>query len=158
MGRKKKEKPLVLEVDKPKRAPRKHSDATRALISERRRARTVQPRNISQSSKRKFFYDELLKDYGKDPKLKKWIDDHKYELGYLDNVNDFRMLDSDYERWGCSTEYREMYTKEYEQKCADILYSDERTPTNESTSDPWEMIDTCDYGEDTFDNGWLEDE
>ena len=154
MPRIKKEKP-----PKPPKAKvtRKHSEATRALISERRRARTVQPRNVSQSAKSLSFYSELLKDYKViDKKLsprqkkqmedaQKWIEQNKHDLGHIDNVNDFRMLEPDYERWGILTEYKEMYCNEYEEKVSDMIYSEERTPMNNNASnDPYDMVENLD--------------
>lgn len=177
MGRRKKEQqePIIKidteEVPKKKRAKRVHSEETKALISERRRSRTVQPRNISQSPKRKFFYDELVNDYGKiDKRLSdrkksqmqsaiKWIEENKYNLGHVDDVNDFRMLENDYERWGILTEYKEMYCNQYETKIGTIIYSDELTPMNDNESDdPYMMLENMDldfaeiFGTGDFDN------
>lgn len=153
MGRKKKEKPLVLDVDKKKRPPRTHSEATKKLISERRRARTQQPRHAGQSNKRLTFYAELKHEYDSigDKKMsekkkrelqdaREWIENNKVELGHVDNVTDFRQLLPDYEKWGVLTEYREMYHKNYEEKVGDILYSDERTPANEVSNDPFDIV------------------
>lgn len=142
---------------KPKRKGRKHSEATKALISERRRARTVQPRNISQSNKRKSFYDELNHEWSKVSEKKmsqkkreeleaarEWIQKNKHNLGHIEGANDFRMLEPDYERWGILTEYKEMYFNEYEQQVGDVLYSDERTPINENSNDPFDIVSNMD--------------
>lgn len=139
--------------NKPKRAGRRHSEATRALISERRRARTVQPRNVSQSNKRKSFFDELNHEWSKVNEKKisekkkaeieaarKWIQENKHNLGHVEGANDFRMLEPDYQRWGILTEYKEMYLNEYEQCIGDVLYSDERTPINETSNDPYDIV------------------
>ncbi len=152
-GRKKKERPLVLSTEPKKRKP--HSQETRDKISEKRRARTVQPRNISQSDKRKSFYDELAHEYGKKNNKKisdrkreqleiarKWIENNKYELGHIDNLNDKKYVLEQYEKDGIVTEYIQMYHKEYELQVGSMLYSDERTPVNNKESDdPYDMVD-----------------
>jgi formylmethanofuran dehydrogenase subunit E len=127
-----------------KRIGHKHSQETKALISERRRARTVQPRNVSQSKKRTSFYHELLREYSKNPEAVKWIEDNKSELGYIENLTSREQLLEVYEKHGILTEYFEMYSKVYEEKCGDILYSDERTPVNDKSLDPWDMVENLD--------------
>lgn len=156
-GRKKKEKPLVLDVEKPKR---RHSAETRAKISEKRRARLVQPRNVSQSARRTSFYAELLNDYknfgGKKISAKKkeelkialqWIENNKKELGYIskEDLYDRKQLLEIYEKHGIITEYIAMYHDQYEEKVGSMLYSDERTPVNDRLSDdPYDMADSFD--------------
>lgn len=156
-GRKKKEKPLVLKEDKPKR---RHSQATRDKISEKRRARTVQPRNISQSARRTSFYAELLNDYknfgGKklSPKKKEelkialqWIENNREELGYIskEDLFDRKQVLEIYQKNGIITEYIAMYHDQYEEQVGSMLYSDERTPFNDRMSDdPYDMADQFD--------------
>jgi len=127
-----------------KRIGRKHTAETKALISERRRARTTQPRNVSQSKKRTSFYQELLHDYAKHPDAVKWIEQNKMELGHIENLQAREQLLEVYNKHGILTEYLEMYSKVYEEKCGDILFSDERTPLNEKSDDPWQMADNLD--------------
>lgn len=139
--------------NKPKRVGRTHSQKTRDLISERRRARTVQPRHIGQSSKRKSFYDELNHEWSKVSEKKisdkkrveieaarKWIQENKENLGHVEGANDFRLLEPYYEKYGILTEYKEMYHSAYEERVGDVLYSDERTPTNETSNDPYDIV------------------
>lgn len=138
-----------------KRIGKKHSEETKRLISERRRSRDVQPRNVSQTTKRTSFYHELLHTYGKNKELRKWIEDNKYELGYIDNLNSREQLLETYEKYGILTEYLEMYSRIYEEKCGDIVFSDERTPLNTKETDPWEMADNLDeynsiFGEEEY--------
>lgn len=133
-----------------KRIGRKHTPETKALISERRRARTVQPRNVSQSKKRISFYQELLNDYSKDPEALKWIEQNKFDLGHIENVQCREQLLEIYNKHGILTEYLEMYSKVYEEKCGDILFSDERTPINERSDDPWQMADNLDEYQSIF--------
>ena len=127
-----------------RRTGRKHTAETKALISERRRARTTQPRNVSQSKKRTSFYQELLNDYSNNPEALKWIEENKSDLGHVDNLNSREQLLEIYNKHGILTEYLEMYSKVYEEKCGDILFSDERTPVNVRSDDPWEMIENID--------------
>lgn len=127
-----------------KRIGRKHTAETKALISERRRARTTQPRNVSQSKKRTSFYQELLNDYSKHPEALEWIESNKLDLGHIENLQSREQLLEVYSKHGILTEYLEMYSKVYEEKCGDILFSDERTPINERSDDPWEMADNID--------------
>lgn len=127
-----------------KRIGKKHSEETKRLISERRRSRDVQPRNVSQTRKRTSFYHELLHTYGKNKELRKWIEDNKVELGYVENLNSREQLLETYEKYGILTEYLEMYSRVYEEKCGDILFSDERTPTNIKENDPYDMVDNLD--------------
>jgi hypothetical protein len=127
-----------------KRIGRKHTAETKALISERRRARTTQPRNVSQSKKRTSFYQELLSDYSKNPDALKWIEENKSELGHVEDLHSREQLLEIYNKHGILTEYLEMYSKVYEEKCGDILFSDERTPVNDRSDDPWEMIENID--------------
>lgn len=127
-----------------KRIGKKHSEETKRLISERRRSRDVQPRNVSQSTKRTSFYHELLHTYGKNKELRKWIEDNKYELGYIENLNSREQLLETYEKHGILTEYLEMYSRIYEEKCGDIVFSDELTPLNIREDDPYQMIENLD--------------
>lgn len=127
-----------------KRIGKKHSEETKRLISERRRSREVQPRNVSQTRKRTSFYHELLNDYGKNPELREWIEKNKHELGYIENLNSREQLLETYEKHGILTEYLEMYSRIYEEKCGDIVFSDERTPVNTKEDDPWQMADNLD--------------
>jgi hypothetical protein len=127
-----------------KRTGRKHTAETKALISERRRARTTQPRNVSQSKKRTSFYQELLNDYGKNPEAITWIEQNKFDLGHIENLTCREQLLEVYSKHGILTEYLEMYPKVYEEKCGDILFSDERTPINDRSDDPWQMADNLD--------------
>lgn len=127
-----------------KRIGKKHSEETKRLISERRRSRDVQPRNVSQTRKRTSFYHELLHTYGKNKELRQWIEDNKIELGYVENLNSREQLLETYEKYGILTEYLEMYSRVYEEKCGDILFSDERTPTNIKENDPYDMVDNLD--------------
>jgi len=127
-----------------RRTGRKHTAETKALISERRRARTTQPRNVSQSKKRTSFYQELLNDYSDNSEALKWIEDNKNELGHVEDLNSREQLLEIYNKHGILTEYLEMYSKVYEEKCGDILFSDERTPVNVRSDDPWEMIENID--------------
>lgn len=127
-----------------KRVGRKHTAETKALISERRRARTTQPRNVSQSKKRTSFYQELLNDYSKHPEALEWIENNKMDLGHIENLQSREQLLEVYNKHGILTEYLEMYSKVYEEKCGDILFSDERTPINERSDDPWQMADNLD--------------
>ena len=127
-----------------KRIGHKHSEETKALISERRRARTTQPRNVSQSKKRTSFYHELLNEYKGNKEAVKWIEENKLELGYIENLSSREQLLEVYEKYGILTEYFEMYSKVYEEKCGDILYSDERTPINIKSLDPWDMVENLD--------------
>lgn len=127
-----------------KRTGRKHTAETKALISERRRARTTQPRNVSQTKKRTSFYQELLNDYSNNPEAVKWIEQNKADLGHVENLNSREQLLEIYNKHGILTEYLEMYPKVYEEKCGDILFSDERTPVNNKSNDPWEMADNID--------------
>lgn len=127
-----------------KRIGRKHTAETKALISERRRARTTQPRNVSQSKKRTSFYQELLSDYSKYPDAVEWIEKNKSELGHIENLQSREQLLEVYNKYGILTEYLEMYPKVYEEKCGDILFSDERTPVNDRSDDPWQMADNID--------------
>lgn len=156
-GRKRKEKPLVLDVDKPKR---RHSQATRDKISEKRRARTIQPRNCSQTAKRTSFYAELLNDYKKfggnklTEKKKEelrialqWIENNKTELGHInkEDLFDRKQLLEIYEKNGVITEYIAMYHDQYEEQVGSMLYSDERTPFNDRVSDdPYDMSEAFD--------------
>lgn len=156
-GRKKKEKPLVLKEDKPKR---RHSESTKMKISEKRRARTVQPRNISQSARRTSFYAELLNDYknfgGKKLSAKKkeelkialqWIENNKTELGHIskEDLFDRKQVLEIYQKNGIITEYIAMYHDQYEERVGSMLYSDERTPFNDRVSDdPYDMSESFD--------------
>lgn len=139
--------------EKPKRSRRPHSEQTKLLISERRRSREVQPRNISQSKRRKSFYDELSHEYEKIGKkkltekqkqkleeAKAWIKENKIELGHVEGANDFRLLEPYYEKYGILTEYREMYFDTYETRVGSILYSDELTPTNDLSNNPFDIV------------------
>jgi hypothetical protein len=133
-----------------RRIGKKHSEETKRLISERRRSRTVQPRNVSQTSKRTSFYHELLADYGKNKDLREWIENNKYDLGYIDDLNSREQLLEDYHKHGILTEYLEMYSRIYEEKCGDILFSDERTPLNTISDDPWSMVENLDEYDSIF--------
>lgn len=135
---------MVNKKGESKRIGRKHTAETKALISERRRARTTQPRNVSQSKKRTSFYQELLTDYAKDPEALKWIEENKSELGHVEDLHSREQLLEIYNKHGILTEYLEMYSKVYEEKCGDILFSDERTPVNDRSDDPWDMIENID--------------
>lgn len=151
-ARKKVEK--VIDPNAPPKPKRSHSPETRALISERRRNRAVQPRNISQSLRSLSFYSELEKEYEKISKSKKltekdkkkvadaraWIADNKYNLGHIDNANNFRMLEEDFKKWGILTEYKEMYHQTYEDRVGTILYSDEISPINHTSNNPEDII------------------
>lgn len=136
---------------------RRHSADVRAKISEKRRARTVQPRNISQSNKRTTFYHELENDWAnmeskknsdrKNKKIreaKEWIQQNKESLGYIpkEKLNDKEMVLLEYDKYGILTEYLEMYNVNYEESIPDVLFSDERAPANLRVEDPWEMIDS----------------
>ena len=122
---------------------RKHSESTKLLISEKRRARTVQPRNISQSNKKTSFYQELESDWSnmeskknsdrKNQKIreaKEWIQQNKEGLGYIpkEKLNDKEMVLLEYDKYGILTEYLEMYNVNYEESIPDVLFNDERAP------------------------------
>ena len=90
------------------------------------------------------FYHNLLVIRGKNEELRKWIEENKYELGYIENLNSREQLLEAYEKHGILTEYLEMYSRIYEEKCGDIIFSDERTPINTRDDDPWSMADNLD--------------
>lgn len=150
---------------------RKHAASTKALISEKRRARTVQPRNISQSTKRTTFYHELEHDWSsmeskknsdrKNQKIREareWIEQNKEGLGYIpkDKLNDRELVLLEYDKHGILTEYLEMYNQNYEERIPDVLFNDERAPANIRIEDPWEMIDSFSDADSDFDSAFGE--
>lgn len=150
---------------------RRHSPEVRAKISEKRRARTVQPRNISQSNKRTSFYHELENDYSsliskknsdrRNDKLKEaleWIESNKRDLGYIskDILNNREMVLDEYDKYGILTEYLEMYNVNYEERIPDVLFNDERAPANIRIEDPWEMIDSFSDADSNFEDCFAE--
>jgi hypothetical protein len=150
---------------------RRHSDLVKAKISEKRRARTVQPRNISQSNKRTSFYHELEHDWQgmiskknselRNNKIKEaleWIESNKEELGYIpkEKLNNREMVLEQYDKYGILTEYLEMYNSNYEERIPDVLFNDERAPINVRINDPWEMIDNFSDSDSDFSNIYAE--
>lgn len=112
--------------EKKKRTRRKHTQETKDLISMKRRARTVQPRNSSQSTKSKSLYDELKSDYKKDKNALKWIEENKEKLGFIDTGNplqDSELMIETAKNWGIKTEFSEMYDRTYEHKLGDMIFS-----------------------------------
>jgi len=185
-SRQKKENGLMINMEKNKtKKPRKVKDPNkihgsvgrvqspevRAKISEKRRARTVQPRNISQSNKRTTFYHELENDWqtikskkNSDIKAQKiqealeWIEANKVELGYIpkEKLNNREMVLEQYDKYGILTEYLEMYNNNYEERIPDVLFSDERAPANIRVDDPWEMIDSFSDSDSDFNDEFTE--
>lgn len=127
---------------------RKHSAETRALMSERRRARTRQPRE-GQSKKRKNLYEELKHEYKncKDPKKKAEI------YAWLEaNKKDLNTTAKETAELGIVCEFHEMYNVVYEKKVGSILFDNDDLRNSESNmDDPWntvqnldeELVDTC---------------
>jgi hypothetical protein len=150
---------------------RKHSQETKNRIAEKRKARTVQPRNISQSNKRTTFYHELENDWqtikskkNSDIKAQKiqealeWIEANKVELGYIpkEKLNNREMVLEQYDKYGLLTEYLEMYNNNYEERIPDVLFNDERAPANVRVDDPWEMIDSFSDSDSDFSDDFAE--
>jgi hypothetical protein len=145
--------------EKPKRKRRKHSPETIALMRERRRARTKQPRE-GQSKKRKNIYEELKHEYNemkaRTPREKKqkeealkWLEENKSWLN--DSAQESR------ER-GIHCEYHEMYFREYEYKVGHIIYDNEDVKNHgQDASDPYNMVEG--YEQDlNFGGGDFDDE
>jgi hypothetical protein len=150
---------------------RKHSEHTKLLISQKRQNRVVQPRNISQSSKRTSFYHELEHDWQgmiskknsdiRNNKIKEalnWIESNKEELGYIpkEKLNNREMVLEQYDKHGILTEYLEMYNSNYEERIPDVLFNDERAPANVRVDDPWEMIDSFSDMDSDFSDSYAE--
>ena len=105
-------------VEKPKR---RHSEATKRLMSERRRSRTKQPRD-GQSKKRQNFMAELMAQYknykGKHKdELKDWFENNRHYLS--ENIEQTKEI-------GIMTEYTEMYAGIYERQVGSITYGKSR--------------------------------
>lgn len=142
------EKPVEINptTGKPRR---KHTAETKALMSERRRARTTQPRD-GQSKKRKNLYEELKHEYKncRDQKKKaevlKWIEANRRKLDTTAKET---------AELGIVTEYHEMYNVVYEKKVGSILFdNDDLRHSEDNLDDPWntvqnldgdELVDTC---------------
>jgi hypothetical protein len=98
----------------PNKPRRKHSAETIAKMSERRRARTVQPRSGT-SKKRQNLYQELKHEYKNSPEALRWLEENKDKL----NVSA-----EETRAWGIHTEYHQQYPGIYERTVGSILYGD----------------------------------
>lgn len=119
-----------MEEKKPKR---KHKPETIAKMSEKRRARTVQPR--SGTSKKAYnLYQQLKKDYKGDKnydEILKWLEENKYLLN--NTAEETREL-------GIQCDYHSQYPGIYEIKTGAILYGDKVDEDPDTETDPYEMI------------------
>ena len=137
-------------------------------MSERRRARTKQPRE-GQSKKRKNLYEELKhelkstrprseRDKKRIADAKEWLEQNK---PWLDTTaQETREL-------GISCEYHEMYNVVYEKKVGSVIFdNDDVSGHHSDEQDPYNLIDDSISQEDIdeiqegayeqFDDGWYE--
>lgn len=131
----------------PNKPRRKHSPETIAKMSERRRARKVQPRSGT-SKKRQNLYQELLYEYKELAKKKKgtkgvaeaikWLEENKSKLAQTaDETRDMGIL----------CEYHLQYPGIYEVRVGNVLYG-EKADEGLMVDDPWETAEELDSSED----------
>lgn len=114
---------------------RRHKPETIAKMSEKRRARTVQPRSGT-SKKAHNLYQQLKKDYKGHPDEKevlKWIEENKHLL----NISAEETRDD----WGIHCDYHSQYPGIYEIKTGSIIYGDKIDEDPDAETDPYELIE-----------------
>jgi hypothetical protein len=153
--------------NKPKRTRKPHTEATKAKIREKRnlRGKDNQPRNISQSSKRKSFYDELVNDVKTDKAYKKvskkdkeillaWLENNKHELGHIDNPKHSDEVFEKSHEMGIENEFTEMYKRTYEFKVGDMIFDSDSFKNLESNQDdPFNIVSGIEESEGDFFSG-----
>lgn len=123
-----------MSTEKPRR---KHSPETIAKMSEKRRARTKQPRSGT-SKKAQNLYQQLKKDYKgtkNEAEILAWLEKNKAALNTTaEETRDMGIL----------TDYHEQYPGIYEVKVGNILFGDKIDEDPEKETDPYEMTDSYD--------------
>lgn len=124
-----------------KKPRRKHSPETIRKMSEKRRARTVQPRSGT-SKKAQNLYQQLKKDYKGHKnydEILSWIEENKH---LLNNTAE------ETQEFGIHCDYHSQYPGIYEIKTGAILYGDKVDEDPGTETDPYVLVDDLEFDED----------